>query len=308
MRDHNLTAQQVIEKAQAGLSGTADYDIRYLDKFADRYVDHPEGPTIVREIGRMIAGLMSPEQLARFEDVLEDDGMADFDEQLSRAHEMVAAGDCPEAREALTSLLERYTFNALTEDALNEYRCFGNDLEHALYEATRASNLTLRMAPNNYAHAHFLIGFCSVALDEVEKAEAPLRRAVSLNPVSPIYLYELGEVLKMRGLLDDFRAVTVRAMYFAYTDELLARGYRNLGFLASEERDFAHAAELFVFSLEFDEGGQSFVENELEYIAAHDGLPEPVSVDQIAENLGAAGIQVGPSDLVRAILESSDTE
>ena len=119
-------------------------------------------------------------------------------------------------------------------------------------------------------------------------------------------MFELGEVMKLTGRKQEFRELTLRAMAVAYSLATLARAYRNLGYLAVEETDFDLAVACYCMSLGIDRDHAQAAQSELFYIQQVTGrtldLPDRQAVEAM---LARNGIQVGPSPLVRQLMDSA---
>ena len=100
--------------------------------------------------------------------------------------------------------------------------------------------------------------------------------------------------------------MTLRGLEVAYTEAALGHAYRNLGYLAIEEANYNLAVACYCMSLLVDRDHAQGVQSELSYIEQRTGrtpaLPEPAVVEAI---LARNGIQVGPSQLVTQLMDSS---
>ena len=124
--------------------------------------------------------------------------------------------------------------------------------------------------------------------------------------MSTYALFELGEVMKLSGRLQELRALTLRALEVAYTGGDLGRAYRNLGYLAVEDADYELAVACYCMSLGIDPERAQAAQSELFYIQQVSGktlaLPDR---RRPRPRLARNGIQVGPSQLVTQLMESA---
>jgi len=171
--------------------------------------------------------------------------------------------------------------------------------------ACRLSSSALRQSQDRAApYADY--GAVLLELREAEGAEAALREALRVNPVSTDAMFELAEVMKLTGRQREFRELTLRALSVAYSLATLARAYRNLGYLAVEESDFEIAVACYCMSLAIDPDRAQAAQSELFYIQQVSGTTLEFPDRQTVEaTLARNGIQVGPSQLVRQLMDSA---
>ena len=118
-------------------------------------------------------------------------------------------------------------------------------------------------------------------------------------------MFELGEVMKHTGRKQEFRELTLRAMASPTRSRRSRAAYRNLGYLAVEEEDLDVAVACYCMSLSIDQDHAQAAQSELSYIQHVTGrtldLPDRQTVEAM---LARNGIQVGPSQLVRQLMDS----
>jgi tetratricopeptide (TPR) repeat protein len=171
-----------------------------------------------------------------------------------------------------------------------------------LYPSTKH----LRKLPQDRAALYTDYGAVLLELRDADGASAALQEALRVNPVSTDAMFELGEVMKLTGRKREFRELTLRALVVAHSLATLARAYRNLGYLAVEDEDFDLAVACYCMSLAIDRDHAQTAQSELFYIQQVTGrtldLPDRQAVEA---KLARSGIQVGPSPLVRQLMDSA---
>ena len=120
----------------------------------------------------------------------------------------------------LEDLIRRYGTGTglFLDDSLSEYRHFANDFEAALYVHLYPSTKHLRKLPEDRATLYSVYGAVLIELQDLHGAEAAFGEALLVNPVSTYAVFELGEVMKLSGRLQELRALTLRALGVAYTE------------------------------------------------------------------------------------------
>jgi len=301
------TYSEVISNVRTGLTGDFKHDGALIVSATAACGEHPQAKEIRRELGRMLHAIAPDDVRAEFDGISEGFGSA-FEQGFARARAHVDAGDFGAAQLVLEDLVHQFgSGNGLfQDDSVSEYRNFDNDLEYELYVRLYRPTKQVRQLPQDRASLYALYGAVLIELRDAPRAEAALREALRANPVGTYAMFELGEVLKLAGRLREFRELTLRAMEVAYTATILARGYRNLGYLSIEEADHDLAVACFCISLGLDPEHPQAAQSELFYIQQVTGkaldLPDGKTVEaRLARN----GIQVGPSELVKQVMDST---
>lgn len=134
----------------------------------------------------------------------------------------------------------------------------------------------------DYADALYLAAFCSVELGDLDRAEAYLRKALTVLEHDPLFESELGHVQQARGdfegSLVTFQAAVDRARALEGTSPdvtflgmslttIRHRAMRGVGYSLGELRRFDEAEAIYRAVLEEDPSDERSQE-ELQYIAA----------------------------------------
>lgn len=303
------TYDDVIASVKAALTGDFKHDGALITSTAQLCGEHPQAKEIRRELGRMLAAIAPDDVKAKF-DQITDGYESGFEPGLAEARALMRAGDFGRARTALEGLIDRYgsATGLYADDSVSEYRHFANPFEAALYMHLYPSVKQVRKLPQDRAALYTDYGAVLLELRDTQGAERTFQEALKVNPVSTDAMFELGEVMKLTGRKREFRELTLRAMVVAYSLPTLARGYRNLGYLAVEEEDFDLAVACYCMSLAIDRDRAQAAQSELFYIQQVTGrtldLPDRQAVEA---KLARSGIQVGPSPLVRQLMDEVTT-
>lgn len=300
------TYSEVIAGVQSSLTGDFKHDGALMTSIAQSCGEHPQAKEIRRELGRMLHAIAPDDVKAKF-DRITDGFESGFDQGLTEARAYIRAGDVGAARTVLEDLIRRFGTGTglFLDDSVSEYRHFANNFELALYARLYRPTRQVRKLPQDRAALYTDYGAVLLELRDADGAEEALREALRVNPVSTDAIFELGEVMKLSGRKRECRELTLRAMEVAYMAATLARGYRNLGYLAVEDADYDLAVACYCFSLGIDRNNARAAESELAYIEQVTGrtlvLPDRATVEA---RLASNGIQVGPSRLVTQLMDS----
>jgi tetratricopeptide (TPR) repeat protein len=301
------TCDDVIASVKAALTGDFQHDGALITSVGQSCEGHPQAKEIRRELGRMLHAIAPDDVKAKFDQVVEG-FEGGFEPGLAEARAKIGASDVAGARAVLEDLVRRYGSGTglFQDDSVSEYRHFRNDFELALYGELYQPSRKVRKLPQDRATLYSLYGAVLLEVRDAGGAEAALRESLRANPVNTEALFELGEVMKLTGRKRECREITLRAMTVAYAQDMLGRGYRNLGYLAVEDADYDLAVACYAMSLLVDRDHARAAQSELFYIQQVTGgtasLPDPAAV---RATLLERGIPVGPSQLVTQLMESS---
>lgn len=299
------TYEQILTQVRGQLTGDPQTDLTRLQSLADTYRDHPLSQEILRELGRMWYQMLPPDTRVEA-DRLTAREMDDLSIGLDAARAKMHARDFEGARGLLDALIHRHgsTPGSYLDDSVSEYRRFANEFEHVLYLRMYQPGREVRGIPYDRGLLYFLYGFVLLELSDTSGAETALLEALRVNPIRTQVIFELGEVFKLERRWQDFRKVTAHALAVAYTDQALARAYRNFGFAAIEDGDYDLAVACYFMSIGMDRESSITAQSELFHIQSKSGRmvvpPAPAVVEQ---TLAANGIQIGPSNVVLSLLE-----
>lgn len=297
----------VIAGVKRILTGDFKHDGALITSVARSCGDHPQAKEIRRELGRMFAAVAPGDVKAKLDEIT-DGYEGGFEPGLAEARALMGAGNVEAARTMLEDLIRRYGTGTglFLDDTVSEYRHFANDFEAALYVHLYPSTKRLLKLPQDRAALYTDYGAVLLELRDTDGAESALLEALRVNPVSTDAMFELGEVMKLTGRTRECRELTLRALAVAYSLAALARAYRNLGYLAVEGQDFDLAVACYCMSLAIDRDRAQAAQSELSYIQQVTGrtveLPDRQTVEA---KLARRGIQVGPSPLVRQLMDSA---
>ena len=175
-------------------------------------------------------------------------------------------------RNAALELITAYekmkgTYVASTND---EEFYFENTEEYVVYCIfNKAKNVRWRSAGENYIK-ELQQGFQLYEEGRYEEAIEVLKNSLRLNPIGISARFELCEAyLKLGKLYEAKNALMEMKDYFIF-DKHVAKFYRRMGFIATEEKKYQCAVACLMVSLKFE--NHPIVENELKYIKQISGI------------------------------------
>jgi len=189
-------------------------------------------------------------------------------------------------------------------DSASEYHYFRNPLEEVLYRELARPKRALMRIPEDIGQLYFIYGNLLFEMKRFDEARAALKKAVTINPMNVDAIFELAEISKMIGNLDDFCATSKKCLSLSYTGRSLGRCYRNIGFYYIEQKEYDIATALFHVSMTYDRQA-AMAQSELYYIQQVTGETAPApTMEEVSKLFADYGVQLGPSDLVLGIAGS----
>lgn len=280
-----------LETLHSTLNGSADHDRAVLEQWLEQYRGQPEAEPLLREVGRLLFQMdeAGNTQLVR---------QVQAEQAFSAAREQMARGAYEEALQTLAPAVAELDSFSLSGDCL--WMDFHSLLDGLLYQDYFREEIAGReirrhpMKPGKYLYAY---GSLLIETGQAGEALKPLERLVSLDPVCPKYLFELGEAYKRTGRLRDAFETAQWALSCASSHEEAARCYRDMAYCLAESGEYEDAALLCQLSLKFRASPRA--EEELTWIAAKTGRPrQELGEEELLARCGRLGIPVGLSETV----------
>lgn len=299
-----MQVQEIIEEIRSGLTGDEQHDLAYLKEQMEIYKEHEFAKEILRECGRILYTLLSPEARAKIEAAAEKDNFG-MDEAMEKVEFYLYKGDTEKAAAAIEPLVKKcdgiLEAGMFVEDSVSEYYCFRELFEEVLHRYYSESEKAFRKASVPFERVYGHYGILLVELKRLDEAEEALKKAMSWNPADAEMLFEYAEVYKMRGDLKRFYELTLNAFRISYRPATVARCFRNLGYYFTEQKLWEVAVACIVMSQQYmpdDKNAQS----ELYFIEHTAGrqidVPEFEEFSKFSEQYG---FPVGASDVVLSL-------
>lgn len=293
----------IMGEITAGLTGDSSIDMQYLRQKTEEYRDSDYAQEIARACGRLIFSIMPEEDKAKLEQlvqnhvssvssVIEEAQFNMFQRKFDVAHDMLAK---------MTEKLE--ALNMYQDDAVSEYHTFNSPVEEVIYVNLYEPKKDIRRATEPYSILYLTLGSVLFELGEIENAKLALEKAIRWNPIDPQITFEYAEIHKKQGDLEKFLQLTKIAFSHSYSEEHLARCYRNFGYYFIEKKLWKGAAGCYMFSTQFDQDSKQ-AQSELWYIEQNAGTDfAPPTEEEIVDFFREHDIPIGAShDIVEILL------
>lgn len=258
------------EKLHKELNGDRDHDEKVLLKWAERFGNDPEAEEILEEIAALVLET-DPADEPLFTDAFLEERARLSQETLGAAYGLIEDERPEEALELLMPLVDELPFVPLSEDCVwTDFREFLDGMLFQEYYGEEIRGREIRRHPLRPADVLFTAGSLLIELGREEEAVPVLEQLFTLDPVCPVYLFELGEAYKRTGRMEEAMRLARLSMYCARTEEELARAYRDLAYCLGETGPKEDAMMLYTFSLTLEDALQA--RSELEYLSEVSGL------------------------------------
>lgn len=300
-----MNERALIEQMYREMNGNKEHDRAVLEEWADKYRMSSEAKLVLKEIGVALFRL-DKEDIR----VLTEEFLIKAREKLklilADAKTMIATGKYEAALEILRPAVERVDEIPLPEDSVwMDFDRFLDILVFQDYFADEIGDREIRRHPAQPAELLYTYGSLLIAMGHAEEALEPLTQLISLDPVSPRYLFELGEAYKRSGDYQSAYETALLALACAANKEELARCYRDMAFCLSESEAYLDALSLYKLSFRYQASQQA--EDEMAWISRKTGLsPSACGEKEISACCARRGISAAMSQTVReniALLE-----
>lgn len=221
----------------------------------------------------------------------------------SDARHQMENGKYEEALELFAKLMEEAAQFPLSEDYVwTDFHSFLDGMVYQDYFVEEIAGREIRRHPLQPGKMLFTYGSLLIETGRADEALVPLKFLVSLDPVCPKYLFELGEAYKRTGDFQEAYGIAKEALLFASNEKELARCYRDMGFCLSEMGDPENAAALYLLSLRFDDTKQA--KTELAWLSQNFAISlYDYKEEEIGRRCEELDIPTGISEVVRNNLE-----
>ncbi|HOJ96356.1 MAG TPA: hypothetical protein PK024_05900 [Methanospirillum sp.] len=186
-----------------------------------------------------------------------------------------------------------------TDHTKRNYLSFRDFIEYAYYQTVLAQDTSPDKAPDihPYQNTDILVQYGRlIALQgEKEKAHALFTSLVQISPVNDAILFELADIAREEGNLEEFRDRTIQCLQYAWKPDDLAHAYRNMGYYLTETGDYTGAVTCYLMATTWEESPDTA--RELAYIQEKTGTePDiPFIISHGHEILNERNIPFGPN-------------
>ena len=289
---------KLLEQMESEFNGDPEHDVDVLIEWGDRYRDQPGLEQFMEKAAEHLFELLIQDDPGMPQKIF-DDMVATADEDFEEACELIDQNQYEEAAIKLAILTEVVKYYPLDENFV--WKDFTSYLEAMVYQdlfADQIGEREIRRHPMHPGPILFTYGNLLIEMGEPEDAIEPLDMAVSLNPVCPKYLFELGEAYKRVGNMEEAFNTALWTLNCATNNEELARCYRDMAFCLSEAGNQDDALMLYMLSLHFQPSPQA--ETEIVWIQKNYGItPKEYNYETIVKRCNEVEIPVGISETVK---------
>ena len=296
---------EIIKKIEREMTGDPEKDLEIWNEGGERYRGQPGSEPLLHEIGRRMFDIAMKEDGDLAQEIF-DDMVETADDDYDEACSLIDRGKYDDALGkllVLTALIRAYP---LPEETIwMDFASYLDSLVYMDYYSEEIGDREIGRHPMHPGRMLYTCGSLLIEMNRAEEALEPLEMLVSLDPVCPKYLFELGEAYKRLGRLQDAYDNARYALQCASNRVELARGYRDLAYCLTEAEEYEDAVMLYLMSLQFQSSRSA--EAELQWIRKKTGInAEDYTEEMIKECCQKLDLPVEISEVVQKNIELLD--
>lgn len=297
MNDDELKA--IMQKIEGELNGDPEHDAEILNEWGERYREQPGSEPLLHAIGRRIFDLIVQEDPDLPQQIF-DDMLKTADEDYADACRLIEKRQYEEALSKLLVLSELIRNYPLPEGNIvwTDFNSYLDSLVYQDYFSGDIGEREVSRHPMHPAQILYTLGSLLIEMNRPEEAKEPLERLLSLDPVCPKYIFELGEAYKRTGQFQDAYNNAIWALQCVSNRMELARAYRDMAFCLSESGAYEDAVMLYHQSLRYFSSRHA--EAEIAWIRRNTGVSlDGYNDETIMNRCRELNIPVGISETVQ---------
>lgn len=274
-----MTYDEIMKSITQGLTGDFETDKDYLEEQIEKYKNHELGKEIIRACSRILYRILPEDMKEEFIKEIQKEELS-VESILEEIQFNVHTKYYKKANILMKSLAEKIENlekeGVFQDDAVSMYFNFNNPFEEILYRFRNEPKKNIRLSGIPFAETYLQYGSLLFAMERYEEAREILEKAMRWNPCSARIAFEYAETFKVVGDLETFFKVSVETFKIAYTQESVARCYRNLAFYFVEKELWSVAMVCNIMSLQYEPDSKNAI-SEIYYIEqkTNGSVPKP---------------------------------
>lgn len=265
-----ISIEEILSAIRSGLTGDKEKDNKYLYEVMEKYKNHEYNKEIIKECGRLLYNLLSPEEKEELEK-LQTENIQKHSKILDEVYKNIEGREFTKALELLkTEINKLEESNIYADDKVSIYRIFDEPFEEMLYEILVQPKRIIRSVDIPFTELYYLYGALLIEKKEYIESRKYLKKARHFNPVSSPIAFELMETYKITGELETFYNLTVNQFKYAFRKPDIARCYRNMGYYLIENKEYRAALSCYKLSQKYEQNTMRTLD-ELNYIFENSG-------------------------------------
>ncbi|MDR0920605.1 MAG: tetratricopeptide repeat protein [Oscillospiraceae bacterium] len=296
-----MDTKSIIAEIKNGLGEDYEKNIAYLGKKIEEYKSHEKVEEIMQTIDVLMLEQLPPEKKEYFDNVLCIDGVR-LDVLYKRVITLMRTGNLAAAYQTICPLTDHILKHFWeTEDVV--YFTFENPFQHQLAGQLFRTSKTVKLAPLNFSDMFVIRGYLAIEMKHIDEAIDALEKAIAFNPINVSAYFELAEAYKLQKNMEMLLFTIKDTLKVAYTKEIIARCYCNLGYYCIEIGEHQDAIHFLIHSLTYYQNPK--VTSELEHIVKTTGkeIGVPLFAD-ITETFQKYNQEIGPNGIVINVAET----
>ncbi len=288
---------KIIAEIESRLTGDPEKDADIWNEWGEKYRGDPDAEPLMTEISHRIFALFMEEEGDLPQEIF-NNLVETAEEDYAEACRLIERHEYDEALGkllVLTSVIRAYPLS--DEMIWMDFNSYLDSLVYQDYFEDTIGDKEIGRHPMHPGRILFTTGSLLIEMGRAEEALEPLEMLVSLDPVCPTYLFELGEAYKRTGRIEEAAQNAVWSLSCASTNRELARAYRDLAYCMTEIGAYEDALMLYHLSLRYLASHHAQVEIAWIQKKIHVS-PVRLQESEILKRCEELGIPVGMSETV----------
>jgi len=233
-----MSFDKIMEEIILKLTGNNEEDVKFLMNECEKYKSHEYSNEILRAIGRLIYDILPDDEKGKINQIANNHSL-EIKNLRTELNPLIRQKKFDKALALIESFIKNIEDKGLyLNDNTSNYFYFNNALEEIVYKEIFRPEKEIRQIPENYAEIYFTYGNILFEVKRYDEAKIALEKAISYNPVNTEYLFEFGELYKIKKDWKVFLKINRDCLKYAYTGKAIARCYRNFGYYFFEEEKY----------------------------------------------------------------------
>ena len=291
MDNSKLTdAKEIISSLEKQFNGDENHDLQIVSDYIKSLKSVDDNTTLIAELGRYCTEKFPNADAIKDAKKIEE-SILEFQKKIQAAQSYLKEQKFEEAVAAFDELIGE---NQPPVSKDKRYYSFTHPFEEMLVRASTGNDE--RPIERISALPELLYYQKATALFELKRydeAKDTFQSCLKLNPADARVYFELAQVAKAQGKLDEIRDLLKQMYCYLFTRHQLARFYREYAHIAMMEERFDLAVALVYLSIDYEDAQPARAM--LNAIAKHRGvnLSKPTP-DEVKKRLTEGRIPVGP--------------
>lgn len=293
---------EISEEIRQHLTGDTESDIRYLCDLDDRYRTSYEDEETRQFIFKEMIASFSENERQQLDVILGQTGSG-FSKYIDIAIDRLSEGKYHQAAGLFEKIIEEVEMLEEVDFGTDVLRySFYENIDMLIFRGIRNIDAMIVSTEEDYGFLYRQYGLSLLGLERMDAARNAFRKSLRYNPMNFDTRFDYIEIFAVKGQLEEFLSLTIETLKYAYTRDVIARVYHNIGNYFRRKKEYVMAVHCLTFSLMIwaDELVREMLD---EVMKCQHELTELPDVQAVKLELTKHGLPLAPDDRVVEVLE-----